>query len=141
MRRLPARHLRQSNSLYRERDRALPMRLGALLFCGVVLASGFIYAAEQHFAALRLGYRSEELRADRQLLLEAQHRLMLEREEAAAPARLEHAARRIGMQTVQAGQIDLQKDSPKDSPENARPGAPSATTDTSASTNNGAGTD
>src|SRR5260370_22475016 len=139
IRRLPARHLRQKNSIaYRERDRALPMRLGALLLCGLVLASGFIYAAEQHFAALRLGYRSEELRADRQVLLEEQHRLMLEREEAAAPARLEHAARQMGMQTVQAGQIDLQK-GPKDSPENARPGAPSATTNSSASIANGAG--
>jgi cell division protein FtsL len=117
------------------------MRLGALLLCGLVLASGFIYAAEQHFAALRLGYRSEELRTARQHLLEEQHRLMLEREEVAAPARLEHAARQMGMQAVQAGQIDSQKDGAKDSLENARPDAPPATTDSPASTANGAGTD
>jgi cell division protein FtsL len=82
------------------------MRLALLLLCGLVLAGGFLYACGLHFAALRYGYQTETLRRERDHLLEQQRRFLLEREEAAAPARLERAARQLGMQAMQPGQID-----------------------------------
>jgi cell division protein FtsL len=103
MRRLPTNQY--NSAIYRERDRHALSRLVMLLFCGMSLAGGFIYAAGQHFAAVRYGYKSEELRRARLQLLEEQGRLLLEREQAAAPARLESAAREIGLQPVRAPQI------------------------------------
>jgi cell division protein FtsL len=104
MRRVP---LNQPNSaIHRERDLSALSRLMLLLFCGLVLAGGFVFAAGQHFAAVRYGYRSEELRRERASLLEEQRRLLLEREEVAAPARLENAARDLGMQTLRPEQLD-----------------------------------
>lgn len=90
----------------RERDRDALKRLGLLLACGLVIACGFVYAGGQHFAALRLGYQTEKLRTVRNELNEEQHRLLLEREAAASPLRLERAARRLGMQPLQAAQIN-----------------------------------
>jgi cell division protein FtsL len=105
MKRLP---LNQPNhTVHRERNRAALVRLGLLLLCGLVLTCGFVYAAGQHFAAVRYGYKTEELRRERSLLLEEQRRLILMREQATTPARLEQAARGIGMQQAQPGQIGL----------------------------------
>jgi len=81
-------------------------RLVLLLLCGLSLAGGFVYAGGQHFAALRLGYQTENLRKVRNDLAEAQRRFLLEREAAASPARLERAARELGLQPMQAAQID-----------------------------------
>lgn len=105
MKRLP---LNQPNhTVHRERDRTALGRLGLLLLCGLVLTGGFVYAAGQHFAAVRYGYRTEELRHERNRLLEEQRRLLLAREQATTPARLEQAARGIGMQQAQPGQIGV----------------------------------
>jgi cell division protein FtsL len=105
MKRLP---LNQPNhTVHRERDRPALMRMGLLLMCGFVLTCGFVHAAGQHFAAVRYGYQTEELRRERERLLEEQRRLVLAREQATTPARLEHAARRIGMQQAQPGQIGV----------------------------------
>ena len=104
VRRVPS---KQRNAVVlRERDRDALKRLGLLLGCGLVIACGFVYAGGQHFAALRLGYQTEKLRTIRGELTEEQHRLLLEREAAASPLRLERAARRLGMQPLQAAQID-----------------------------------
>lgn len=105
MRRLPP--IQQNSFVRRERDLHALSRLALLLFCGLVLAGGFVFAAGQHFAAIRYGYQSEDLRRERARLLEEQRRLMLAREEAAAPARLESAARQIGMQPLQPAQLDV----------------------------------
>jgi len=104
VRRVPS---KQRNAVVlRERDRDALKRLGLLLACGLVIACGFVYAGGQHFAALRLGYQTEKLRSVRVELTEEQHRLLLEREAAASPLRLERAARKLGMQPLQAAQID-----------------------------------
>ena len=137
IRRLP---VRQKNPLvHRERDRGLLNRLAALLLCGLILASGFLYAARQHFAALEFGYQSEGLRRDRQKLLEDQRRLLLEREEAASPARLERAARQIGMQQVQPAQISTPKEK-KPLAQQSSPAVEPAITNSSALAANSAGT-
>jgi cell division protein FtsL len=105
MRRLP---LNQPNfTVHRERDMHALGRLALLLFCGLVLAGGFVFAAGQHFAAVRYGYESEKLRSERTQLLEEQRRLMLAREEAASPIHLESAARELGMQAVEPAQIGV----------------------------------
>jgi cell division protein FtsL len=105
MKRLP---LNQPNhTVRREHDRHALKRLGLLLSCGLLLTCGFVYAAGQHFAAVRCGYKTEELRRERAQLLEEQRRLVLEREQATTPARLEQAARQIGMQQAQPGQIGI----------------------------------
>lgn len=82
------------------------MRLALLLLCGLALAAGFVYAGGRHFAALRLGYQTEELRKVREQLAEEQRRFLLAREAAASPARLERAARQLGMQPMHVAQID-----------------------------------
>ena len=107
MRRLPS---RQKNSpITRERDWQALSRLAGLLFCGLVLAGGFVYAAGQHFAAVDYGYKSERLRRERAELLEEQRRLLLEREAASSPVQLERKAQELGMQPVQAAQVNSRK--------------------------------
>ena len=138
IRRVPS---RQKNLIvHRERDHQAIRKLAALLVCGLVLSSGFVYAAREHFAALQLGYQSEDLRRERQRLIEDQHRLLLEREEAASPQKLERAARRLGMQPVQPAQVGPSTEQ-KVSPESTSPLARPATANSSASTGNSTGTD
>lgn len=104
IRRIPS---KQRNTLVRrERDRGAIARLALLLLCGLVLAGGFVYAGGKHFAALRLGYETEKLRATLDNAREQQRRLLLEREAASSPARLERAARQLGMQPLLPAQID-----------------------------------
>ena len=115
VRRLPS---KQRNSLVvRAADRTAQTRLALLLLCGLVLAGGFLYACGLHFAALRYGYQTETLRREREHLLEEQRRFLLEREAAAAPARLERAARGLGMQPMQPGQMDPLRAARNRSPE------------------------
>lgn len=105
MRRLPP---DQPNfAVHRERDLRALSRLILLLFCGLVLSGGFVLAAGQRFSAVRYGYKGEELRREREKLLEEQRRLILAREQATSPARLESAARSIGMQPVHASQVEM----------------------------------
>lgn len=119
VRRIPS---RQRNApVARERDRGALVRLALLLLCGLALAGGFVYAAGQHFAALRFGYQTEDLRKVREQLAEERRRFLLEREAAASPARLERAARQLGMQPMQAAQIDPLKRVIKSSTEKTLP--------------------
>ena len=104
VRRLPSKQ--RNANVVRGADRTAQTRLALLLLCGLVLAGGFLYACGLHFAALRYGYQTETLRREREQLLQEQRRFLLEREEAASPARLERAARQLGMQPMQPGQMD-----------------------------------
>jgi cell division protein FtsL len=108
MRRLPS--TQRNFTITRERDRRAFSRLAFLLLCGLVLAGGFVFAAGQHFAAVRYGYKSEELRRERARLVEEQRRLILAREAATSPTQLERAAREIGLQPVQAAQVNVKKE-------------------------------
>ena len=107
MRRDPS---KQCNSkIYRDRDVRALSRLALLLFCGLVLAGGFVFAAQQHFAAVDYGYKSEELRRERERLLEEKQLLMLKKEQAFAPARLATQARELGLKPLVASQVGIQK--------------------------------
>ena len=96
-------------TIRRERDNRALQRLAVQLGCALVLAGGFVFAARQHFAAVHYGYESETLRVERQKLLEEQERLLLEKERASSPARLESAARQLGLKPIQPGQVGTRK--------------------------------
>jgi|ERR1700686_2130167 len=132
VRRIPSRH--RNAPVPRERDRGALIRLSLLLGCGLTLAGGFVYAGGRHFAALSLGYQTENLRKIRNELAEDQHRFLLEREAAASPARLERAARQLGMQPMQAAQIDPLKMTVKSSADKSSPPSPAATSTRNAQT-------
>ena len=104
IRRVPSKH--RNAPVTREKDMEAFVRLALLLVVGLGLTCGFVYAGRQHFAALRYGYDTENLRREREQLAEQQRRLILQREEAASPVKLEQAAKRLGMQPLQAAQID-----------------------------------
>ncbi len=97
MRRVPQHQM--NFTAYRERDRQTFARQALLLTISLALAAGFVGAAGQHFAAVRYGYMSEELRRERAALTEEKRRLFISLEESATPARLELAARGIGLQS------------------------------------------
>lgn len=97
--------LQRNTRIRRTRDVTALSRLALLLFCGLVLAGGFVFAAKQHFAAVQLGYKSETLRTERKRLIEENQRLALEKEKVSAPGKLEPAARKLGLKPATAGQI------------------------------------
>jgi hypothetical protein len=116
MKRLPP---KQTNSrVHRERDFRALSKLAVLLFMGVALTAGFIFAARQHFVAVNYGYKNEELRRERQRLLVEQRQLSLAREEALSPAVLEPAARQLGLQPIAPGQVSVR---PEVKPVQSRP--------------------
>ena len=115
VRRLPSKQ--RNTRAVQASDRPAQKRLALLLLCGLMLAGGFLYAGRLHFAALRYGYQTETLRREREHLIDEQRRFLLEREEAASPVRLERAARQLGMQPMQPGQMDPLRAARNRSPE------------------------
>jgi hypothetical protein len=107
MRRVPSKQ--RNSKIHRDRDVRALSRLALLLFSGLVLASGFVFAAQQHFTAIEYGYKSEGLRRERERLLEEKQQLMLKREQAFAPARLALEARELGLKPLLASQVGTQK--------------------------------
>lgn len=107
MRRIPTKQ--RNSKIHRDRDLRALSRLALLMISGLVLASGFVFAAQQHFAAIDYGYKSEGLRRERERLLEEKQQLMLKREQAFAPARLATEARELGLKPLLASQIGTQK--------------------------------
>lgn len=105
MRRVPQQHA--NSYVRRERDRRALVRQAMLLASCVVLAAGFVFAARQKIAAVQYGYRSEELRRERERLLEEQNRLLVAVEESSSPVHLERAARTLGLQPARAAQIGV----------------------------------
>lgn len=104
MNRVPA---QQTNfTIRRERDTRAVKRLLMLCLCGIVLSGGFLYAASQRFRAINYGYKNEQLRKERDRLLEEQRRLTLEREAAVSPINLQPAATKIGMKSASPEQIN-----------------------------------
>ena len=106
MRRVPSQQ--RNSQVHRDRDLRALTRLAFLLLCGLVLASGFVFAAQQHFAAVDYGYKSEALRRERDRLLEEKQQLLLKKEQAFAPARLAVQARELGLKPLLASQVGTQ---------------------------------
>jgi hypothetical protein len=107
MRRVPS--TQRNSKIYRDRDRRALSRLALLLCSGLFLASGFVFAAQQHFAAIDYGYKSEGLRLEREKLIAEKQHLMLKREQAFAPAQLATQARELGLKPLMANQLGTQK--------------------------------
>lgn len=107
MKRVPSKQ--RNSKIHRSRDVRALSRLALMLLCGLVLASGFVFAAQQHFEALDFGYKSEGLRLEREKLLDEKQQLMLKKEQAFAPARLATQARELGLKPLLASQVGTQK--------------------------------
>jgi cell division protein FtsL len=131
MRRVPARH-RNRPVVVKEKDRDAVKRFSSLLTAAAILAVGFLYAGHQHFAALHLGYETEKLRNALTDAKEEQRRLTVQKEMASSPARLEQAARQLGMQPMQAVQFDPLRRPPVEPRETKPSGDVKASVDTKA---------
>src|SRR5215217_9080610 len=104
MRRLPQQY--PNPHVRRERDPRAARRQALLLAGCVVLACGFLYAVRQQILAVDFGYQTEALRREREELLDEQRKLKVALEESSSPAKLEEAARELGMQPARAAQIE-----------------------------------
>ncbi len=107
MNRVPSKQL--NAKIRRDRDVRALSRLALLLCCGLVLAGGFVFAAQQYFTAIQYGYKSETLRSEREKLLAERQHLMLQKEQAFAPARLGSEARELGLKPLLASQVGTPK--------------------------------
>ncbi|MBA3322546.1 MAG: hypothetical protein H0T45_14025 [Pyrinomonadaceae bacterium] len=104
MKRLPPQY--RNSYVRRERDGQALARQVFLLAGALVITAGFVTAAKLHFAAVRYGYQSEELRHERARLLGERKQLELELNEAVSPALLERAAREIGLHPARPDQVE-----------------------------------
>src|SRR5262245_60386770 len=96
----------------RSRDVSALSRLALLLFSGLVLAGGFVFAGKNHFAAVQYGYKSETLRRERSQLLQQNQQLSLEKQRISSPATLEKAAASLGLKPATAAQIGMPSQKP-----------------------------
>jgi hypothetical protein len=70
----------------------------ALMFaCGVMLAGGFFFAAQQHFSSMDYGMKNSRLRKQVDELESEKRRLMLAREISLSPSEIKKAAKKAGM--------------------------------------------
>ena len=83
--------------------RAREMRqFGIALACLFVLVMGYAF---QHFKAIEYGYKIEALKTQRTNLTETNRALRLEEASLRDPERIDDIARKMGLQSPQAGQI------------------------------------
>src|SRR5882757_7113750 len=75
---------------------------GTALACLFLLVMTFAW---QHFRAIEYGYKIEALRAQRDGLTEINRALRLEEASLRDPERIDTLARRLGLQSPQAGQV------------------------------------
>jgi len=107
----------QSNKkITRSRDASALSRLALLLFSGLVLAGGFVFAGKTHFAAVQYGYKSESLRRQRSQLLQQNQQLSLEKQKISSPAALLKAATSLGLKPATAAQIGMPSSKPAEKP-------------------------
>ena len=99
-----------------DRERSREMRQFACAL-GVLFLLVMVYAW-QHFSAIEYGYRIEAQKSQRDTLTETHRALRLEEASLRDPERIDMLARRMGLETPQAGQVVRMDADPKD------PGAP-----------------
>jgi cell division protein FtsL len=85
----------------RRREREMK-QFGIALSCLFLLVMTFAW---QHFKAIEYGYRIESLKAQRDGLMEASRALRLEEASLRDPERIDTLAKRLGLQSPQAGQV------------------------------------
>jgi cell division protein FtsL len=104
MRRVPQSY--PNTRVRRTTDPRASRRQKLLLAGCLLLACGFVFAVSRQIMAVEYGYKTEALRREREQLIDEQRRLLLAVEENSSPARLEQAARELGMQPATASQIE-----------------------------------
>jgi cell division protein FtsL len=104
MRRVPQSY--PNTRVRRTTDPRASRRQKLLLAVCLLLACGFVFAVSRQIMAVEYGYKTEALRREREQLLDERRRLLLAVEENSSPARLEQAARELGMQPATASQIE-----------------------------------
>jgi hypothetical protein len=72
--------------------------IAAIVIAGALLAGGFVMSARQHFAAVSVGYQSEELRRESAQLEERLRQLELEYARASSPLEIERRAEKLGLE-------------------------------------------
>ncbi len=85
-----------------------PRRTREMKFFGIALCLLFALVmgyALQHFRAIEYGYQIEELRSQRDGLLEMNRALRLEEASLRDPERIDVMARKLGLQSPQPGQV------------------------------------
>jgi len=88
----------QNEQLVRQLDRKRHRELFMVALTGLALTAAVIAYAWPHFQMIRLGYQMEELRQEREDLVEAKRHLELQRATEIAPSRIEAIAReQLGM--------------------------------------------
>jgi cell division protein FtsL len=93
----PKHHWRNA-PVVRERDIALTRRLSVLLLWMAAAVAPFTFYLVQQMEYVRVRYKIEELRAQRDRLVEAEQRLRIERAGLTSPARVERSAiRKLGL--------------------------------------------
>lgn len=93
----PEHHWRNA-PLVRERDVALTRRLAVLLLWMAAAVAPFTFYLVQQMEYVQVRYKIEELRAQRDRLVEAEQRLRIERAGLTSPARVERSAiRNLGL--------------------------------------------
>ncbi len=66
------------------------------LFCGLLLITGFFFAARQHFSSIDYSYKNSKLKRQLDELEADKRRLVLAKEIALSPAEIKKVARKIG---------------------------------------------
>lgn len=76
-----------------------------VLFCGAVLATGFFFAARQHFTSMDLGMKNSKLRKQVDDLEAEKRRLLLAKEVALSPIEIGKASRSVVPRAAMVQQI------------------------------------
>ena len=72
--------------------------VAAIVIAGALLSCGFVISARQHFAAVSVGYQSEDLRRQASQLEERLRQLELEYSRASSPLEIERRAKKLGLE-------------------------------------------
>ena len=86
-------------------DKGAVRRLSVAITAGALLVCGFVYAIWQHVEAVSYGYRTEQLRFERERLDAEKRKLELERAFRRSPEAIELAARGLGLVRPDASQV------------------------------------
>ncbi|MGI8469475.1 MAG: hypothetical protein ACR2N3_13580 [Pyrinomonadaceae bacterium] len=96
----------KTNKVQRQRDSISWRYCFLVMTCGLILATGFFFAARQHFSAIEYGIKNAKLRRQKEDLENLQRQLYLAKEVALSPVEIKKAAKKIGLQEFAAGGME-----------------------------------
>ena len=112
------RNLPQNKSIKKNKreGESIPWRYCLMtLFCGLFLIVGFFFAARQHFSSIDYGIKNSKLRKQIDELESEKRRLILEKEIALSPGEIKKAAKKIGLTSMTASNIEVYRNVPQTS--------------------------